>query len=114
MAIRGGWREHRFCSPPGVVTPHLVLAMFLIAQVFDGLFTYAAVHAYGVVAEGNMLLATWMHLVGPGPAILGAKLLAAGCGVLLYCLGVRRALVGLTMFYAVAAIVPWLVVLRLN
>ena len=95
-----------------MLTPHLVLAMFLVTQAYDGLFTYVAVHAYGVMAEGNLLLATWIQLVGPGPAILGAKLLAAGCGVLLYTLGVRRALLGLTIFYAVAAIAPWLVVLR--
>jgi hypothetical protein len=96
----------------GVVTPHLILAMFLVAQAFDGLFTYVAVQAYGVVAEGNVILATWIDLVGVGPAIIGAKLLAGSCGVLLYCLGVRRALLGLTLFYVVAAIVPWLVVLH--
>jgi hypothetical protein len=95
-----------------VPTPHLVLAIFLVTQVFDGLFTYVAVDAYGVIAEGNLLLATWIELVGAGPAILGAKLLAAGCGVVLYSLGVRRALLGLTVFYLVAAIAPWLVVLR--
>jgi hypothetical protein len=95
-----------------VVTPHLILAMFLVAQAFDGLFTYVAVEAYGVVAEGNVILATWIDLVGLAPALIGAKLLACGCGVLLYCLGLRRALLGLTVFYGAAAIVPWLVVLR--
>jgi Domain of unknown function (DUF5658) len=95
-----------------VVTPHLILAMFFVAQAFDGLFTYVAVQAYGVVAEGNVILATWIDLVGLGPALIGAKLLACGCGLLLYCLGLRRALLGLTVFYAAAAIVPWLVVLH--
>jgi hypothetical protein len=108
-------RKHRFCSDGrAVVTSHLILAMFLVAQAYDGLFTYVAVRAYGVVAEGNMLLATWIDLVGAGPAIIGAKLLACTCGVLLYHLGVRRALLGLTLFYAAAAITPWLVVLHLN
>lgn len=95
-----------------MLTSQLVLAIFLIAQAYDGLFTYVAVRAYGVVAEGNILLATWIELVGPGPAIFGAKLLAGSCGVLLYCLGVRRALLGLTIFYAVGAIAPWLFVLH--
>lgn len=95
-----------------MVTPHLILAMFLVAQGFDGLFTYVVVQAYGVAAEGNLLLATWIDLVGLGPAIVGAKGLACGCGVLLYCLGVRRALLGLTVFYIAVAIVPWLVVLQ--
>jgi hypothetical protein len=95
-----------------VLTSHLVLAIFLVAQAYDGIFTYVAVHGYGIVAEGNVLLATWIDLIGAGPAILGAKLLAASCGVLLYCLGVRRALVALTAFYIVAAIAPWLVIFR--
>ena len=101
-----------FAVHGGVLTPHLVLAIFLVAQAYDGLFTYVVVEAYGVVAEGNMLLATWIELVGVGPAILGAKLMAAACGVLLHVLGVQRALLGLTVFYAIAAIAPWLVVLH--
>ena len=94
----------------GVLTSQLVLAIFLVAQAYDGIFTYIAVDAYGVVAEGNALLATWIDLLGAGPAIFGAKMLAASCGVLLYCLGVRRALVVLTLFYVVGAIAPWLVI----
>ena len=97
-----------------MVSAHLILAMFIVTQAYDGLFTYVAVHAYGVVAEGNLLLATWIHLIGAGPAIIGAKLLACACGVLLYALGVRRALLGLTVFYAAAAIGPWLFVLHHN
>jgi hypothetical protein len=94
------------------LTSQLVLAIFLVAQAYDGVFTYVAVQAYGVMAEGNVLLATWIDLVGAGPAIVGAKLLAGSCGVLLYCLGVRRALLGLTILYALGAIAPWLVVLH--
>jgi hypothetical protein len=100
----------QWCSD--VVTSQLILAIFLVAQAYDGLFTYVAVQAYGVMAEGNVLLATWIQLVGPGPAIVGAKVLAAGCGILLYVLGVRRALLALTVFYAVCAIAPWLIVLH--
>jgi hypothetical protein len=93
-------------------TTRLILSIFLIAQACDGLFTYVAVQAFGLVAEGNMLLSTWMMLIGAGPAIFGAKVMAAGCGVLLYCLGIHRVLLGLTLFYGVAAIAPWLVVLQ--
>lgn len=95
-----------------VVTTRVILPIFLAAQAFDGLFTYVAVQSYGLIAEGNVLLATWIGLVGPGPAILGAKILAASCGVLLYCLGVHRALLGLTVLYGAFAIVPWLIVLQ--
>ena len=54
-----------------------MLLLFLAAQCFDGLFTYAAVHAYGPHAEGNILIATWISLVGPAAALFGAKTVAA-------------------------------------
>lgn len=95
-----------------VVTRQLIIAIFLVAQAWDGLLTYAAVMLFGISAEGNPLLATWMTLVGPERAIVGAKLLASGCGVLLHCLGVDRALAALTALYGVAAIGPWLAVFR--
>lgn len=90
--------------------PRLTILLFLVAQVFDGLFTYTAVQAFGLDAEGNVLLATWMALVGPAPALLAAKLLAAACGVLLYMRGVHRTLAMLTVLYAVGAIGPWMMI----
>lgn len=86
----------------------LVLLLFLTAQACDGIFTYVAVDAYGVAAEGNVLLATWMALIGPTPALVGAKLLATLCGILLYVRGVHRTLALLTFFYAVGAVGPWM------
>lgn len=88
----------------------LVLLLFLAAQVFDGLFTYVAVTAVGVQAEGNMMLAGWMELVGPGPTLLVAKLVAAAAGVLVYYRGMHRLLATLTILYGVVAIGPWLAV----
>ena len=88
----------------------LVLLLFLVAQLWDGLFTYAAVHAYGIEAEGNQIISTWMTLVGPAPTIVAAKMLACACGLLLYMKGVHRTLALLTLIYAAAAIGPWLVI----
>jgi hypothetical protein len=85
-----------------------MFAIFLLFQVADGLITYAAVLTFGITAEGNPLLVTWMHLAGPGQTLLGAKLLACGCGAILYALGVFRILALLTLLYFGAAIVPWL------
>ncbi len=90
--------------------PRLVLLLFLVAQGWDGVFTYVAVDAHGLHAEGNALLASWMTLVGPAPALVGAKVMAAGCGLVLYLTGVHRILAGLTALYAVVAIGPWLAV----
>jgi hypothetical protein len=88
----------------------LILGLFLVAQGWDGVFTYVAVGAHGLGAEGNFLVATWIGLVGPAPALLGAKIFAASCGVLLYVLGVHRTLAALTLLYAVSAIGPWLMI----
>jgi hypothetical protein len=88
--------------------PRLVILLFLVIQACDGIFTYVAVGAFGITAEGNALIATWMHLLGPAPALLGAKLLAGLCGTLLYVRGVHHALAGLTLLYLVTAVGPWL------
>jgi uncharacterized membrane protein len=101
------WAEESDCR---VSIPRLVIMLFLAAQAWDGVFTYVAVNAYGIAAEGNAIIATWMHLIGPAPALLGAKFLAALCGVLLYLRGVHQALAALTLLYAVSALGPWLVI----
>jgi hypothetical protein len=97
----------------GTVSPsRIILWLFLAAQVLDGIFTYFAVAAHGVGAEGNVVLSTWMGLIGPLPTLIGAKLIAATGGLLLYFYGVHRILAGLTLVYAGAAIGPWLVIIR--
>jgi hypothetical protein len=93
-----------------MVVSRVMLLLFLTAQGFDGLFTYTAVHAYGLHAEGNMLIATWMALIGPAAALFGAKAVAGACGVLLYARGLHRTLSFLTIVYLVGAIGPWLMV----
>jgi hypothetical protein len=88
----------------------LILLVFLLAQIFDGLLTYTAVAVLGVVEEGNLVLATAMQVAGAGPALFGAKTLAALCGFALYARGLHVVLGALTAFYMTAAITPWLVV----
>ena len=52
----------------------LSLLVFLILQASDGLITYGAVSVFGIQAEGNPLVASWMLIAGPGAALFGAKL----------------------------------------
>ena len=92
------------------MSPRLVIVLFVLAQVCDGLLTYAAVQLFGVEAEGNPLLVTWMALIGSEPALIGAKLLATGCGIFLYMLGIHRVLLALTVFYGAAAVGPWVAI----
>lgn len=91
-------------------SPRLTLAVFLVAQFFDGLLTYLAVAVLGVVGEGNLILAAAMQAAGPGPALLVAKGLAAGCGLILHLRGCHGILGALTCLYLAVAITPWLVV----
>ncbi|HEX8028074.1 MAG TPA: DUF5658 family protein [Vicinamibacterales bacterium] len=88
--------------------PRLWLAIFVVMQMADGVLTYAAVDRFGAVAEGNPIIATWITLTGALPALLGAKVLACACGGVLYAAGVHRILAGLTAFYLLAAVMPWL------
>jgi hypothetical protein len=88
----------------------MILLLFVVAQISDGLLTYGAVRIFGVDAEGNILLATWMQLAGAGPTLLAAKVIAGACGLLLYWRGFHGLLVGLTALYMLGAIGPWLVV----
>jgi hypothetical protein len=92
------------------LTPRVILLVFLVLQVFDGVLTYTAVSSLGVVGEGNVLLARAMQLAGAGPALLAAKTLASACGVLLYTRGFYAVLGALTGLYLVAAITPWLMI----
>jgi hypothetical protein len=86
----------------------LVLLLFIVAQAWDGIFTWVAIDAHGLAAEGNAILASWMSIIGPTPTLLVAKIGAAAGGVLLYRRGVHGILAGLTVLYAVSAIGPWI------
>jgi hypothetical protein len=88
----------------------LVLLLFLVAQLCDGVFTYVAVSAVGLAAEGNLILAAWMGWAGPGATLVVAKLLATAAGLFVYMRGLHGVLAGLTAFYTAAAVGPWLFV----
>jgi hypothetical protein len=91
--------------------PRVLLALFVVLQAADGLLTYAAVERFGVAAEGNPILATWILLTGSETALVGAKILACFCGAVLYVAGVYHVLAGLSVLYLFAAVVPWLQIL---
>ena len=80
-----------------MIPARLTLAIFIVFQLADGLITYTAVDFFGPHAEANPLVATWIALAGAGPALLGAKLVACGCGLVLYRYGTHKVLAGLTI-----------------
>jgi hypothetical protein len=83
------------------------IILFLVMQGLDGVFTYVGLAVYGPAIEANPLLGWLMHTFGAGPALAGAKLTAAGLGIILHLVAVHRAVALLTVLYACAAILPW-------
>ena len=88
----------------------LAILAFFVAQALDAAFTYWGVTLHGREIEANPLLASLMVSIGEGPALASAKLAAAGCGMILHLTHVHRIVVGLTLFYVCAALLPWMYV----
>jgi hypothetical protein len=88
----------------------IVFVIFLAAQLLDALFTYGGVNRLGIDAEMNLLLANGMRIVGPGPTLAAAKLVACLCGFFLYSTARHRTLAVAAGLSIGVAVVPWCVV----
>ena len=89
----------------------IALVVFLLAQCFDGVFTYVGVMTFGPGIEANPLIAMLMAAFGHGPALVGAKIVAGLLGIALHLRHVHAAVGLLAGFYVTAAILPWMVIL---
>ena len=89
----------------------VVVIVFLLAQCFDGVFTYVGVLSFGLSIEANPLIATLMNTFGHGVALTGAKVIAALLGICLHLRQIHSAVAILAGFYIVVAIVPWVMIL---
>ena len=76
----------------------LVLIVFLLAQCFDGVFTYVGVKSFGPGIEANPFLATMMGAFGHGVALTLAKTTAASLGICLHLREVHSAVAMLAGF----------------
>lgn len=85
----------------------LVIVAFLLAQCFDGIFTYVGVLTYGIGIEANPVIASLMALFGFGPALAGAKIVAGMLGICLHLRQIHGAVALLSLFYLTVAILPW-------
>jgi hypothetical protein len=90
---------------------NVVVVAFLLAQAFDGVFTYVGVSLYGTTIEGNPLIGWMMESMGHGPALATAKGVAGAFGIALHLTSVHRLVAALALFYFAVAIVPWLAIL---
>ncbi|HEX5108998.1 MAG TPA: hypothetical protein VFV95_11150 [Vicinamibacterales bacterium] len=89
----------------------LVLTIFVVTQLLDGLLTYWGVTRFGIELEMNTLLVHSMHVVGPGAALFAAKGLACACGLILYCNAYLRPLAAVAGLCLGLAVIPWIAVL---
>jgi hypothetical protein len=85
----------------------LVWIAFVLVQAADGMLTYVGIHAFGLVAEANPLIAWYALEYGIAAAIVGAKLFATLCGALLHASERHQVLALLTLAHCVVAIWPW-------
>jgi hypothetical protein len=85
----------------------IVLTLFILIQLLDGVLTYWGVSHFGIDLEMNGLLSRWMHEIGPAPTLLVAKTLACACGLILYRADYFRALAAVAGLCLGVAVVPW-------
>jgi hypothetical protein len=88
----------------------IVIVVFIVAQLLDGVFTYLGVMTFGV-SEGNPLIAHYMHWMGVGPSLAMAKMVAVAGALVLHLLAFHRILGVLTLLYLSMAVLPWTYVL---
>lgn len=91
----------------------VILVVFLLAQCFDGVFTYVGVQTFGMEIEANPLVAGLMLHFGQGTGLLGAKIVAAALGIALHLRRVHSAVALLALFYLGVAVLPWTAILFL-
>jgi hypothetical protein len=85
----------------------IVLGLFVLIQLLDGVLTYWGVTHFGIDLEMNGLLSRWMHEIGPATTLFVAKALACACGVILYRADYFRALAAVAGLCLGIAVVPW-------
>jgi hypothetical protein len=88
-----------------------LLLLFVITQALDGAMTYVGVRTLGVAIEANPLITWYAAAIGAGNALAAAKLLAIGCGLILYTHARHAALAALTAIHVTCAILPWTYIL---
>jgi len=89
----------------------VAFGLFAIMQLLDGVFTYIGIVSFGPGIEANPLLAWYVAAFGATTALIGAKLVALGCGAVLYATAMHRTIGALVVVYGVGALAPWIRIL---
>ena len=86
---------------------NIVVASFVMTQCLDGVFTYVMI-TDGVAVEKNPLVNWMMSVMGIELALVAAKTIGIGSGILLYRLAAHRMLLALTVIYLVILMPVWI------
>jgi uncharacterized membrane protein len=84
-----------------------MLAVFVAAQLCDGVLTYVGVSTFGHEIEANPIVAWYIGVLGAGMALFALKTLAITCALLLYRFAHYRTIGALTIIYLTMAVHPW-------
>ena len=74
------------------------------------MFTYAGIASFGRDVEANPIVSWYIGMYGAVAALIGVKLLALACGVILHLTAMHRVIAVLVVVYAVGALWPWTLV----
>jgi hypothetical protein len=83
------------------------IVLFLACQILDGLLTYFALSAHGPQLEGNPIIRLLISFLGIEAALILAKAIASGFGMILHLIEVHTAIALLSALYLALAVVPW-------
>jgi hypothetical protein len=85
----------------------IAFVLFVVAQVCDGMFTYAGIALFGRDVEANPIVSWYIAMFGTAAALIGVKLIALICGTILHLTAMHRVIAVLVVVYAVGALWPW-------
>ena len=119
VVIEGGRPGHALSAWTPTREMLFLGGIMVVLQVCDGVLTAVGMNAFGLKAEGNLLLRMLMEQIGWLPALLAAKcaaisIVAALCLLSARVLWVSRALKIMIAVYFFAAIVPWSAIILLR
>jgi uncharacterized membrane protein len=83
----------------------VVLGLFVLGQVLDGLLTFIGLNTG--YSEGNPVANVVFPLLGPTIGIITLKLFGCFCGYVLYRLKSYHSLVGLTIYQWCVGVFTW-------
>jgi hypothetical protein len=85
---------------------NIVISIFVLAQILDGIFTYVGV-TRGLSSEANPLGSWLMSVAGVGLGVMVLKFVSVGMGIWLYSFNAHTVLALATVATFVFAVFPW-------